>query len=243
MHVKGDFLYIDSDTIVCSPLDDIEKVAFDLGGVPDQHMPLSQNSHAINFKRYIEKVSGTKAPAKYDTYFNSGVLWVRDVESNYKFFKDWNEVWLRAKDKGIRLDQPSLAYANYKNDFKIKQLDGIWNCQVWFGANYLSMAKIIHYFASVDNQIGGYGKFSVEMPQKIKSGEPLNENDWDLIQNARNVFPSPNAIIAGADYEIFKSSLCGLLRALYKRKRLFGFMEFMLYSFRVLRSKILFEKK
>lgn len=242
-YVRGDFLYIDSDTIVCDSLDDVDEIPYELAAVLDQHMPLSQSSHAINFRRYITKVSGSAEPCKYDKYFNSGVIWARDTESNRKFFEDWNEIWLNAKRKGIKLDQPSLAFANYKNKYAICEIDGTWNCQVWFAANYLAKAKIIHYFASIDNAEGGYNTIAVDLPKKIKQGEPLSDEDWGLIQGARSAFPSPNAIITGADYEIFKSSLCGVLRAVYKRKNVFNFFENLLYVARVLRSKLLFEKR
>lgn len=237
--IKGDFLYIDSDTIVSSPLDDVENVSFDFGAVLDQHMNLSQSSHAIISRQHIVKVSGIKELGLCERYFNGGVLWVRDCESNYKFFEDWNKNWMMSRLKGIKTDMPALMLTNYQNENSICELGGEWNCQVWFGVNYLSKAKIIHYFTSIETFTGGYGKFSVDLPMKIKRGELLDEQDWTLIQNARCAFPSPNAIITGSDYEIYRSSLCGILRALYRKKRIFDFLEKMLVGVRIFRANIL----
>jgi hypothetical protein len=241
--VKGNFLYIDSDTIICESLNEIENTPFDLGAILDQHMNLSQSTHAIVSKDHIKEVSHLDELVNYEKYFNGGVLWVRDVESNHKFFKDWHNNWLQSRSKGIRTDMPALALANYQNNFAIQELDGIWNCQIWFGANYLSKAKIIHYFTSIDSFTGGYSAFSTDLPLKIQSGKQLDELDSQKIQNARNSFPIPNAIIAGADYEIYRSSLCGILRALYRKKKLFSMLERMLLSIRILRAKIMFKRK
>ena len=237
--IKGDFLYVDSDTIIASPLDDIERVPFDLGAVLDQHMFLSQSTHAIISRQHIVKVSGIKELGLCERYFNGGVLWVRDIESNYKFFDDWNKNWMMSRMKGVKTDMPALMLTNYQNQNQICELGGEWNCQVWFGVNYLSKAKIIHYFTSIEAFTGGYGKFSVDLPEKIKRGELLDEQDWMVIQNARCAFPSPNAIITGNDYEIYRSSLCGILRALYRKKRIFDFLEKMLVGVRIFRATIL----
>ena len=190
-------------------------------------------------KQHIKKVSSLNELAQYEKYFNGGVLWVRDTESNHKFFDDWHNNWLHSRSKGIKTDMPALALANYQNNFSIQELDGVWNCQIWFGANYLPKAKIIHYFTSIDTFSGGYGVFSVDLPKKINSGEKLDKHDWELIQNARNAFPTPNAIIVGSDYEIYRSSLCGVLRALYRKKRLFNLFEKILYLIRILRAKFI----
>lgn len=237
--VKGDFLYIDSDTIICESLNDISNVSIDLGAVLDQHMPLSKSTHAIVSKRHIKKVSGIDELEEYENYFNGGVLWVRDVGSNYKFFEDWHNNWMQSRLKGIKTDMPSLALANYQNNYAIKELEGVWNCQIWFGANYLSKAKIVHYFTSIDLFTGGYKSFCTDLPKKIQEGKALDECDWLLIQNARCAFPVPNAIIAGDDYEIYRSSLCGVLRFLYRKRVLFNLLEKMLYCVRLVRAKLL----
>ncbi len=242
-HVKGDFLYIDSDTIICSPLDEIENCPFDLAGVLDQHMNLSQNTHASVFKQHILKVSGLTELTQCEKYINGGVMWVRDTEKNKLFFEDWNRNWLSSRQKGIKTDMPALMLTNFQHKDAIHELSGIWNCQVWFAANYLSNAKIIHYFSSIGDFTGGYGKFNTDLPLKIKMGQPLSDADWQIIDNARNAFPSPNAIIVGSDYEIYRSSLCGLLRALYRKRALFNFFERLLYGIRIFRAKKMLKRK
>ena len=242
-YVKGDFLFIDCDTIVCASLDDIEKSTFDFGAVLDQHMPFSKNTHFAIAEQHVMTVSKSREVCAYEKYFNSGVLWVKDTPRNLKLFEDWHGIWLDSRKKRIKTDQPALAFANFKNECMIQELSGIWNSQVWFAANYLPNAKIIHYLSSITDITGGYNRFSITLPQKIKAGLALENSDWKLIQNARNAFPSPNAIITGSDFEIYRSSLCGILRSLYKRKRVFFFLEKILYFVRVLRAKILLGRR
>ncbi len=242
-HVNGDFLFIDCDTIICDSLDEIESTPFDFGAVLDQHMPFSKNTHFVIAEQHVTKIAKSKEISRYEKYFNSGVLWVKDSPENAKLFEDWHNIWLESKKQKIKADQPSLACANYRNNFIIHEISGIWNSQVWFAANYLPKAKIIHYLSSITDITGGYNRFSITLPQKIKDGFSLDENDWKLIQNARNAFPTPNAIITGDDFEIYRSSLCGLLRSLYKKKKLFSFAERILYFIRILRAKILLGRK
>lgn len=237
--VKGDFLYIDSDTIVCDSLDEIDNTPFDLGAVLDEHMLLSQSTHAIISRQHIALVSGIRELTLCEHYFNGGVLWVRDCALCHSFFDDWNKNWMMSRSKGIKTDMPALMLTNYQNKNAIHELNGVWNCQVWFAANYLPKAKIVHYFTSMGNFTGGYSQFNNELPRKIKKGEKLTQQDWELIQNARSAFPSPNAIITGDDYEIYRSSLSGVLRALYRRRKLFEFFEKILYGIRIIRAKII----
>ncbi len=241
-HVKGDFLFIDCDTIICDSLNDIVNTPFDFGAVLDQHMPFSKNTHFAIAEQHVTRIAKTKEVAQYENYFNSGVLWVRETAENLKLFEDWHNTWLESRKQKIKTDQPSLAFANYKNKFIIKELSGIWNSQVWFAANYLPKAKIIHYLASITDVTGGYNRFSITLPQKIRDGIALDHSDWELIQNARNAFPSPNAIITGSDFEIYRSSLCGILRSLYKKRKLFNLLEKSIYYIRVFRAKILLER-
>lgn len=239
-YVQGDILFIDCDTIVCAPLDEIESLNVDFGAVLDQHMQLSSSTHYYTTKKNIELAGDLKIKElPSENFFNSGVLWIRDTEDNHVFFKQWHENWLASRNRGITSDQPSLYLTNQGTSCKIKEIDGKWNCQVWFAARYLNSAKIVHYFSSMTDFTGEYSKFSVELPMKLKRGECLNESDWLLIENAKGAFPSPNAIICGNDYEIYRSSLCGVLRAVYKRKMIFRLLESILYGIRMLRSRVI----
>jgi len=237
--IKGDFLYIDSDTIVCDSLEKIEDVPYDLAAVLDQHMPLTFNTHATVFQNHLRIVAETPEITKYDKYFNGGVLWVRDTKRNHDFFSLWNKNWMNSREKGICTDMPALAQTNYMMNFAISELTGIWNCQVWFGVNYLANAKVVHYFSSISEFSGGYNVFSEDIPNKYKQNGRLDDTDWGKIASVKSSFPIPALIIYGNDFEIYRSSLSGILRFIYRRKRIFLFLEKCLLSLRVFRSKIM----
>ena len=146
-HMAGDFVYIDGDTLVCGPMDDVAG-DYDIGGVPDRHFIFSK--HPLK-----ETLETNISPCGYrvygDKYFNGGFMYVRRSERAERLFRLWEELWKASLLHAVSQDQPSLNEANYRMEGVIHELSGIWNCQIsrhssWLP--YLHDAKIIHYFAS-----------------------------------------------------------------------------------------------
>ena len=146
-HIKGDFLFVDSDTIIVDTLSDIDYFKGDIGAVSDFHVSLKQH---YGFKGIQHKAQilnwqiDDKSP-----YYNSGVIYVRDNANTANFFKQWNNEWKNYLEKGFHEDQPSFNKTNFQLGNIIQPLDGIWNCQIlWNGIPFLHQAKIIHFFGS-----------------------------------------------------------------------------------------------
>ncbi|MDR2601213.1 MAG: hypothetical protein LBC53_01985 [Spirochaetaceae bacterium] len=147
-HIAGDFLYIDADTVVAEDLSCIEDInadlamALDMHGADDEKWLINVNEKKYSFYNSLEAPLGE--------YYNSGVILCRDVPRNHVFFKDWHKNWLDSVSMGVPIDQPSLHKTNAGAGFVIKELDGIWNCQIKRShiLAYLAAAKIIHYFGS-----------------------------------------------------------------------------------------------
>ena len=181
-YVQGDFLYLDTDTIIA---DDLGKLALDsdiamlCDGVFESHQAASYvfSDHKedlvqsdLTKKGYFEYVSG-------DLYFNSGVIWCKDTELAKHFFNCWynnyvNDVFI--------YDQIALYKTNKKLGYVIQMLDPHYNVQVYheLSMQYFEDAKIIHYFNySVDNStyiLSGDLKYNFES----------KEIDW-LIENPK----------------------------------------------------------
>ena len=143
--VKGDFLYMDTDTLIARPLSDIDDVEADVAAV------ISGNGQAgfVNrMDRYYVKLAGLdefKGP-----YFNGGVFLCRDTEASHAFFKAWHSRWLRqVNGGGPCIDQPALFKTNLEAGRIIRELPGEWNVQTAWdeSACIFSKARIIHYFA------------------------------------------------------------------------------------------------
>jgi lipopolysaccharide biosynthesis glycosyltransferase len=105
-YLDGDFLYIDSDTIITENLSDVDNLEYNIMAVKDIHLP-SIKDH-INKKSVRRLTRLISCPVeKESSYFNSGILYVKDTEEARYFFKQWHYNWLKGVEKGIYIDQIS----------------------------------------------------------------------------------------------------------------------------------------
>ncbi len=146
--VQGDFLYIDTDTIICAPLDGIDRVDADLAAVADANSPLG-----LWYPDTIAKCEKAGfAGLKGKPYYNGGVLFVRDTASTHRFFEEWHRLWLQSRQRGILLDQPALCQAGVNLGCPVHEVNGTWNCQIGnspAGLYYYRKARILHYFTTM----------------------------------------------------------------------------------------------
>ena len=112
--IKGDFLYIDLDTVIADSLEGIgdcmEDMIENIGMVLDEHVETSRHYMYMNMKMNAEKM-GYRVAYK-DRHFNSGVMYVKDTPATYDFFKLWNVLYLECHKMGIDTDQTALNEAN-----------------------------------------------------------------------------------------------------------------------------------
>ncbi|MDR1760176.1 MAG: hypothetical protein LBR60_06595 [Fibrobacter sp.] len=194
--IRGDFLYIDSDTIICEDLSDIWNCKHHLAAVPDTHIEFKKSSSYKSASSMLKKIDKHHLPVE-KFYFNGGVLFAKDCSESVAFFNKWNELWNEFKAKKINKDQISLAYSNRALKYPIAELSGIWNCQIQYGMNYFANAKILHYFATVGFE---YGRFKKQIPTSLKETGRLTEDDLLEIKNPKHGFPMPHLVISGGDY-------------------------------------------
>lgn len=150
--IDGAYLFIDTDTVICKPLDDIDNLTCDMAAVPDGHLPLSEcmfpPTNSVN-KIFKTDVSDSKY------WFNSGVMFVADNELTRKFYKRWNENWTYSCfKKGQSQDQPALLATDKEFGYKISELPGIYNAQVAMSLKYFADAAIVHWWhmSFIENQ-------------------------------------------------------------------------------------------
>ena len=160
-HLTGDFLFIDCDTIITEKLECEFPKDIQIGAALDTHVPLSVH-HQKN--EFLRQISASRFEEEHQpvNYFNSGIIFCRDIPETKDFYKCWNELWKRSKSNGVYADQPSFNHTNYKFKDIIYELSGEWNCQISHnGLPFLHNAKIIHCFAST--------LLSTEHPYKLAS--------------------------------------------------------------------------
>lgn len=79
------------------------------------------------------------------SYYSGGVMYSKDDESSHDFYAHWYNNYLESLKSGVKLDEPPLAKTNEELGGIICEMNGIWNCQIRFGALYLANAKILHF--------------------------------------------------------------------------------------------------
>lgn len=148
--VTGDILFIDSDTVITCPLDDIDDIIkqdSDIFMVLDEHRTYSK--HNSPYLDKLKKIGWDHLYKSYQPYYNSGVILMKDNVTTRKFSELWYNNWLFEGTKGFVFDQLALFYTLSTNSFSVRELPGEWNCQINRDCTkYLRNSKIIHYFNS-----------------------------------------------------------------------------------------------
>lgn len=155
--VDGDFLYLDTDTIVTAPLNDLSLYDYEMGAVIQQDMENSETATFHPHLRMYNQQCGFNVNENYGItdFFNSGVLLCRDTPSVHKLFDRWHNLWLESSIKfNFRLDQPALWRANREIGNLMGILPGEYNLMAIKpdkACHFIMNCKIFHYFSSSKN--------------------------------------------------------------------------------------------
>jgi lipopolysaccharide biosynthesis glycosyltransferase len=207
-HIAGDFLYLDSDTIITDDLSPLDALEINLGAVLNEHTYLSSlaayNPVYLNEMQTLDKKLKFTSTFNSNAYFNGGLLLSKDCEKGHAFFNEWHRLWLHCFDKGSVTDQQSYNQANYNLGNVINELDGKWNCQIMSdgGIKYLHEAKIIHYFADRKEK-NAFLLANDEILAGIKETGIISSEIIELLANPKALFVA-NARLKVMDKEIRK---------------------------------------
>jgi len=176
--VSGTLLFVDTDTIIVSPINEPVDFESEMGMVLDRH----QKKRKLADKTFtVFKLLGYSSPSWTD-YHNSGVIYMKDTPQTHEFYEQWFLTWERCFEKGYFVDQPSLADTEKKLGL-IKTLPGEWNCQTFVPESlpYFSNAKICHFY-------GGTGENNVDewytlLLKRVKDSGKIVKTDVDFVQN------------------------------------------------------------
>lgn len=144
--ISGDFLFIDCDTIILKSLEDIDNVTANLAAVKDSHTDFLHSPYREMCINHCRKFDVDVS--KIDSYFNSGVLLVKDTRETRIFYQHWHNNWIKGYQLGVNMDQPAFNFTNISMGCFIKELNDIWNCQYIHGIRFLNKAKILHYLCT-----------------------------------------------------------------------------------------------
>ena len=219
--LKGDYIFIDTDTVICKPLDGIVEDIRELkdfrgiAAVREGHVTMKETLFppTETVKRIFD-IDISKSPLMT----NSGVMFVADIPFTHEFYKRWNENWKRSCfEKGNSQDQPSLYATDCQYGYVIRELSGIYNAQVAMSLKYYADAVILHWWHMDFIEDQSYSPyFSLEIYQNLKKAGEITPQIEDLIINAKQSFVSPTMPV-GKEHILFLFSPAGkIFNRIYK---------------------------
>lgn len=204
-NIKGDYLYIDTDTVVTCNLSDIDKMSSCVAAVLDRHSKIDEHT----YKKKIENdtsIAGLQLNDLHGYYFNSGVMLVKDCPTTHKLYDLWYKYWDEARKNGQNIDQPPLAKANRDCGFPIEELSGVWNCQLSDNfINYLTDAKILHYYSSMDQS--PFRLFDKTIFNKVLCTGSIPSEIISELERPKEFFIRKHLIVYGKDIFFYHTCL------------------------------------
>lgn len=238
-NVDGDFLFIDTDTIILRPLDSIDEMDVEIGACIDSHTCIARNPYRKMIFDHVAK-QGWTIDCGAD-YFNSGVIYVKDTELTRKFYRKWHENWRDGIDLGVNMDQPSFARTNKEMGYVVRRIPDEWNCEIVHGIRFLKDAFILHYLCTNTLYEDDETVFLLRnrnVLNEIKQTGFIPEKVYQTFDDPFNGIPALTFLLAGkeidmmrqltpSDEEIIGSASFSMLRFLQRKKLLSSIEKFM----------------
>lgn len=222
-YISGDFLFIDTDTIITDRLDELDSLEIEIGAVPEFHVDLQHYPGVKGLHKVANKL-GWKYDDNDKYNFNSGTIYTKDTEKAHHLYDTWFQCWQKYLSTiGSHHDQPALAMADHILEHPIKSISGIWNCQILErGIYYLPNAKIIHYFGTSrqkNKEDYIYAFEGNEILLEVKETGGISPQIHNLLSDAKRICNPKTQIVAGGETELLYTQTYRVIKNLYKKHR------------------------
>lgn len=177
--ISGEYLFLDSDTIVRDDLAPIDRQPGDLAAAPNHSR---ENISGQIWEGDVATLAEMQWTTSRVLYVNGGVMRVSESEGAHRFYRLWHEKW-QASYRRIHKpnDQPALNAAIHESGIECARLPVRYNSQI--GAYPVTMrdAAIWHYNSSLAWQ--NYSHIDERIQQAVRS------DSVDIVQ-LRNLMES-----------------------------------------------------
>lgn len=201
--IKGDFLYIDTDTVICAPLNGIDKCEHDIAGVPDSNALLKDHAFFASMIGSVSAIFGTDI-SEHDYLINGGVIYAKDSAVAHELFQRWNKNWkFSCFEKGNSQDQPALWQSDHEMGTVIKCIPDIYNSQVAMSLQYFADADIVHFLHMDFIPDQSYSPYlSLKIYRDLKDAGTITPELADQIMHCKSAF-QPMTMPVGRDQLLF----------------------------------------
>lgn len=207
-YITGDFIFIDTDTIVCKPFVDVDCIPYDIAACEDSHSVFKENPYR-NMCIAHGKLLGWPIET-VTTYYNSGVIFVKDTPRAHEFYHRWHLNWLDGRKLGVRMDQPSFAKTNYEMNDMVGTLSNIWNCEILHGIKFMKDAYIVHYLCTNKSTKDDTPIFILKDYRTFEKIKATNKIPTEVQQCFMNPFlglPNLTLLLSGRELQAFNDEL------------------------------------
>lgn len=193
--VNGDYLFLDTDTIVAKPLDDVDLWQGDILAVPDFHVLFKKMSVYNYIVKDVLRIFQTDV-SDSPYWFNSGVMFVKDNDFTHRFYEAWHENWkFSCFQKHNHTDQRALVKTDKDFGYIIRRMPDVFNCQMAVSMQYFYEAKIVHFWHMDFLKPQDYCPFlSLEIYRHIKTNG-IDAYAADMIKHCKSAFTTPSMVV------------------------------------------------
>lgn len=219
-HIDGDFLFIDTDTVICQPLDEIDTLNVNnIAIVPELHGPFKNHLTYKYVSRDTQRIFGIDV-SDSPYWFNSGCMLVRDNSFTREFFAKWNENWkYSAFQKNNSTDQRALLKTDHDYGYIIECLPDMYNCQVAMSIKYFYDAKIVHFWHMRKNFTPNmdFSPFmSHDIYRQLRQQGSITDEIFCTILNCKSSFTNNSMICGKSEINLVMSPFNTVLWQEYK---------------------------
>lgn len=227
--VKGDFLFIDTDTVICGSLADIDNLNIkNIGMVPELHGSFKEHLTYTFTVADVQRIFGIDA-SKSPYWFNSGCMLVRDNEFTHEFFEKWQQNWkYSALEKDNSSDQRALLKTDHDYSYVIECIPDVYNSQIAMSMKWFYEAKIVHFwhFRKFFTPNMNFSPFlSHQLYKDIRTEGTISDNIANTILQCKSSFCNDSMICGEDEIKLIFSPVNTILWKQYLKG---GFMKWLL---------------
>lgn len=226
--IKGDYLYIDTDTIITEPLDEIDNINVkNIGMVPEMHGTFKEHMTYNMICNDVKRVFNSDvSDSRY--WYNTGCMLVRDNDMTHEFFKRWNKNWkYSALKKNVTSDMRAMIYTDKSLGYICESIPDVYNCQLAMSIKYLHKAKILHFWHMRCDftPMQEYSPFtSKEIYRRIRTEKGISQETANTILNAKSSFDRISMVVGESDRRFLFSGFQTVLWKAYNESSFFHWL-------------------
>ena len=215
-YVKGPFLYIDTDTVICGTLEYIDNLKCNIAGVPEGNLSFEKNLFRAGILSRIKDTFDIDASC-HPHWINGGVIYAADNDFAHEFYRHWHENWeWSSKYKGMSQDMPGLLKAELDMNFVMDELPGYLNAQPFMNMQYYGEARIIHYVHTFFPKDQSFCPFlDKSIYQRIHEARDITPEIAETIRHAKSAISSPSIIVGERTVDFMTSPAEPIFEKIY----------------------------